>query len=105
MEAPLARITQTLGEKFQYNDPRWARTRNPSITPVRDVLVGNMRPSLLATLVAMGVILLIGCSNVASLMLGQVDTRNTELAVRTALGANRERLSRNLRCRGCRDRL
>jgi predicted permease len=96
MEAPLARITEALGQRFQYNDPRWARTRNPSITPVRDIFVSDVRPSLLATLVAMGVILLIGCANVASLMLGQVDARNIELAVRTALGANRQRLIQQL---------
>jgi putative ABC transport system permease protein len=96
MEAPLARLTQMLGEKFKYNDPRWARTRNASITPVREVLVGDVRPSLLATLVGMGVILLIGCSNVASLMLGQVDACTTEIAVRAALGANRQRLIQQL---------
>ena len=40
----------------------------------------------------MGVILLIACANVAALMLGQVDARATETAVRAALAANRQRL-------------
>ncbi len=42
---------------------------------MREFFVGDVRPSLIATLAAMGVILLIACANVAALMLGQVDAR------------------------------
>ena len=55
-----------------------------------------MRPALLATLGAMALILLIACANVAALMLGQVDARSVEFAVRSALGANRQRLTQPL---------
>jgi predicted permease len=55
-----------------------------------------VKPSLLATLAAMAVILLIACANVASLMLGQLDARATDIAVRAALGANRQRLIQQL---------
>jgi predicted permease len=55
-----------------------------------------VRLPLLATLGAMGVILLIACANVAALMLGQVEGRTTELAVRAALGAGRRRLAQQL---------
>jgi predicted permease len=55
-----------------------------------------MRPALLATLGAMALILLIGCANVAALVLGQVDARSTEFAVRSALGAKRQRLAQQL---------
>jgi putative ABC transport system permease protein len=91
MQAPLAAIASELGKQYKY-PPQWDKTRSPSITPLREALVGDVRTGLLATLAAMGLILLIACVNVAALMLGQVSGRSTELAVRTALGAGRQRL-------------
>ncbi|HVL69802.1 MAG TPA: ADOP family duplicated permease [Vicinamibacterales bacterium] len=96
LEGPLASITAALGERFQYPNPQWDLTRNPKVTPARDYFVGDVRPALLATLAAMAVILLIACANVAALMLGQMDARATEIAVRAALGANRQRLIQQL---------
>jgi putative ABC transport system permease protein len=91
MQAPLAQLSAMLGKRFHYA-AQWDKTRNAQVTPLRDDLIGPMRPALFATLGAMVLILLIGCANVAALVLGQVDTRSTELAVRVALGANRRRL-------------
>ena len=51
-----------------------------------------MQPALLATLGAMMLILAIGCANVASLVLGQVDARSPEFAIRAAVGARRSDL-------------
>ena len=96
MEAPLQALTRILAENFEYPNPRWDKTKNAAVTPAREYFVGDVRPGLLATLAAMGVILLIACANVASLMLGQVDARATEIAVRAALGANRRRLIQQL---------
>jgi putative ABC transport system permease protein len=91
MQAPLASIAAELGRRFKY-PAQWDKTRAPAIAPLRESLVGDVRTGLLATLAAMGLILLIACVNVAALMLGQVSGRSTELAVRTALGAGRQRL-------------
>jgi len=95
MAPALARITKALGERFKYPE-QWDLTKNAAVTPVRESLVGSLRPALLATLAAMAVILLIACANVAALMLGQVNRRTGELAVRSALGADRRRITQQL---------
>ena len=92
LDGPLGAITRALDERFDYPNPQWDLTRNAVVTPAREYFVGDLRPALLATLAAMGLILLIACANVAALMLGQMDARATEIAVRSALGANRQRL-------------
>jgi predicted permease len=99
MAAPVAQLTAMLDERFDY-PAQWDKTRNAQITPIRDDIVGGMRPALLATLGAMALILLIACANVAALMLGQLDGRSIELAVRSALGANRRRLTQQLVAEG-----
>jgi putative ABC transport system permease protein len=95
MGGPLHAIASELGKTYKY-PPQWDKTRAPAITPVRDFIVGDVRPGLLATLAAMALILLMACVNVSALMLGQVSGRATELAVRTALGAGRQRLIQQL---------
>jgi predicted permease len=95
MEAPVAQLTAMLDERFDY-PAQWDKTRDPHLTPLRDDLTGAMRPALLATLGAMVLILVIACANVAALVLGQVNARSVEFAVRSALGANRRRLTQPL---------
>jgi putative ABC transport system permease protein len=96
MDGPLQALAGLLRANFQYPNPQYDKTRNPSIESVREFLVGDVKPSLLATLAAMAAILLIACANVASLMLGQLDARATDIAVRAALGATRQRLVQQL---------
>ena len=95
IDGPLRVLASRIGERFRYL-PQFDKSRSPGITPLRESLVGNVRPSVLATFGAMALILLIACVNVAALMLGQVGGRSTELAVRTALGAGRQRLLQQL---------
>jgi predicted permease len=95
MGPALEQLGGLLNERFDYPE-QWDPTRAMVLTPMREALVGALRPALLATLGAMAVILLIACANVAALMLGQVEGRTTELAVRSALGAERGRLVQQL---------
>jgi predicted permease len=95
MAGPIAQFVKILDDRFDY-PPQWDKTKSPVLTPLRKYLVGSLTPALVSTFVAMGLILLIACANVAALMLGQVEGRSTELAVRSALGANRVRLTQQL---------
>jgi putative ABC transport system permease protein len=95
MQGPTDAIAATLGKQYSY-PAQWDKTRNARLTPVREFLVGDVRPSLVAVMVAMALILAIACVNVAALMLGQLGGRGTELSLRAALGAARYRLVQQL---------
>jgi predicted permease len=96
MDGPLRALANLLAANFQYPNPQWDKTRNPSIESARETFVGDVKPALIATLIAMAVILLIACANLAALMLGQVDASANEIGVRAALGATRQRLIQQL---------
>ncbi len=68
--------------------------RGFNLMPLQDSMTGRSRPALLILLGAVGFLLLVACANIANLLLSQASARERELAIRTALGANRGRLVR-----------
>jgi putative ABC transport system permease protein len=91
-QAELSAISTRLEQLYPEDDKGWGAT----ILPLREQLVGDVRPALLVLLGAVAFVLLIACANVANLVLAKTLARRKEIAIRTALGASRLVLLRQI---------
>jgi putative ABC transport system permease protein len=91
-QADLEVIHRGLAKQF----PNEYSTTGVRVVKLRDDIASGLRPALLVLLGAIGFLLLIACANVSNLLLARALARQKEIAIRSALGANRARLVRQV---------
>ena len=94
-EQAQAQLTSVMAE-LSARHPDTNAGLGANVRPLHEEIVGDVRPVILLLQVAVAVLLLIACANVAHLLLGQAAGRQTEISLRFAMGADRRRIVRQL---------
>src|SRR5688572_16658266 len=91
-QAQLTSVMTSLSQRY----PSTNAGLGANVVPLHEEIVGDVRPLVVLLQIAVAVLLLIACANVAHLLLGQAATRQPEISMRYALGADRSRIIRQL---------
>lgn len=87
---------RTIGQRLEAQYPQSNTGVNFSLASLHALLVEPVRPALLVLMAAVGMVLLIGCANVANLLLARAAVRHKEISIRSAVGASRRQIVQQL---------